>query len=52
MNTGLMMGRITEASPRSRLGWLVSSLLVVFGDAAATAHNILTHEMLYRFIRQ
>ena len=63
MNTGVMMGRITEASPRFQarmagvIAWItttsgfaifVRSKLVVYGDAAATAHNILAHELLYR----
>jgi hypothetical protein len=58
-----MMERIAEASPRFQarmagiLAWIgttegfalwVRSRLVVDSDAAATAHNILAHELLYR----
>ena len=63
MDTGLTMGSIREASPRFQarmagvFAWIgttegfaiwVRSRLVVDSDAAATAHNILAHELLYR----
>jgi hypothetical protein len=63
MNTGLITARTTEMSPRFQarlagaIAWIattsafaifVRAKLVVSGDAAATAHNILTHELLYR----
>ena len=64
MDTGITMGSIREASPRFQarmagiFAWIgttegfaiwVRSRLVVDSDAAATAHNILAHEMLYRW---
>jgi hypothetical protein len=63
MTTEVMMGRITQASPRFQarmagvFAWItttegfaivVRSRLVVYSDAAATAHNVLAHEPLYR----
>ena len=63
MNTGLITERTTEMSPRFQarlagaIAWIttasafaifVRAKLVVSGDAAATAHNILTHELFYR----
>jgi hypothetical protein len=64
MDTGITMGSIREASPRFQarmagvFAWIgttegfaiwVRSRLVVDSDAAAaTAHNILAHELLYR----
>ena len=52
----LMMERIAEVSPclNARIAGgifteiFVRGRLVVHGDAAATAHNIVTHELLYR----
>ena len=58
-----MMERIAETSPRFQartagvIAWITTTAgfaeivrgkLVVYGDAAATANNILTHEMLFR----
>ena len=64
MGTAVMMGRIAEASPRPRaritgavyllyfltavLGQFCLKGLVVDGDAAATANNILAHQPLFR----
>lgn len=63
MNTDLITERTTEMSPRFQarlagaIAWItttsafaifVRAKLVVSVDAAATAHNILTHELLYR----
>lgn len=63
MSTIVMTERVTEASPRlkarvagvlyltgvgSFFTLAVLGSLVVNGDAAATAHNILAHELLYR----
>jgi len=63
MDTGITMRSIREASPRFQarmagvFAWIgttegfaiwVRSRLVVDSDAAATAHNILAHELLYR----
>src|SRR5215470_15294066 len=64
MDTGITMGSIREASPRFQarmagvFAWIgttegfaiwVRSRLVVDSDAAATAHNILAHKLLYRW---
>ena len=64
MDTTITMGKIREASPRFQarmagvFAWIgttegfaiwVRSRLVVDGDAATTAHNILAHERLYRW---
>ncbi|HKD79322.1 MAG TPA: DUF4386 domain-containing protein [Candidatus Angelobacter sp.] len=64
MDTGTKIGEIREASPRfqARMAGVfaligttegfaiwVRSRLVVDSDAAATAHNILAHELLYRW---
>jgi hypothetical protein len=58
-----MMERIADASPRFQarmagaIAWITSTAgfaamirgrLVVYGDAAATAHNIMAHELLFR----
>src|ERR1700683_2328751 len=64
MSTAVMMGRIAEVSPRpsARITGIVYFLyfltavlgefflkgLVVDGDAAATANNLLAHQPLYR----
>jgi hypothetical protein len=63
MGTALLTGRMAGASPRfqARMAGLVAWItttggfaaivvanLVVYSDAAATAHNILTHETLFR----
>ena len=63
MSTSVMMERIEQASPRFQarmagvFAWItttegfaliVRGKLVVYSDAAATAHNILAHELLYR----
>jgi hypothetical protein len=69
MNPDLITERTTEMSPRfqarlaAAIAWItttsafaifVRAKLVVSVDAAATAHNILTHELLYRlgFLRR
>lgn len=63
MNTAIKMERIADASPRFQarmagaIAWITSTAgfasvirgrLVVYGDAAATAHNIMAHELLFR----
>jgi hypothetical protein len=63
MNTAAITERIAETSPRfqARIAGLIALMtttagfallvrgrLVVYGDAAATAHNILAHELLFR----
>jgi Domain of unknown function (DUF4386) len=63
MSTAVMTERMAEASPRFQarmagvIAWItttsgfaaiVAGNLIVYDDAAATAHNILAHELLFR----